>query len=93
MGAGPYPTSEPEVRAVVHFIASHTNITGGVTFRTWSGVLLRHFASQPDSEMAPEDLWVYQAQGRKGTELTGYATISTYEGLPLPPQGSNHWRF
>ena len=30
-GAGPYPTSEPEVRAVVHFITHHANITGGRT--------------------------------------------------------------
>ncbi|MBC7624347.1 MAG: carboxypeptidase, partial [Aeromicrobium sp.] len=30
-GAGPYPTSEPEVRAVVHFMAHHPNITGGLT--------------------------------------------------------------
>ena len=36
-GAGPYPTSEPEVRAMVDFIAKHPNITGGVTFHTYSG--------------------------------------------------------
>lgn len=33
LGAGPYPTSEPEVRAVVDFITRHTNITGGTAFR------------------------------------------------------------
>ena len=43
LGAGPYPTSEPEVRAVVDFITRHTNITGGTAFHTWSGVLLRPF--------------------------------------------------
>ena len=42
-GAGPYPTSEAEVRAVVDFIARHNNITGAVTFHTWSGVILRPF--------------------------------------------------
>ena len=30
LGAGPYPTSEPEVRAVVDFIVRHPNITGGI---------------------------------------------------------------
>ncbi len=45
LGAGPYPTSEPEVRAVVHFIAHHTNISGGLSFHTWSGVLLRPFGT------------------------------------------------
>ncbi len=29
-GAGPYPTSEPEVRAMVHFIMDHPNITGAL---------------------------------------------------------------
>ena len=31
-GAGPYPTSEPEIRAIVDFIVNHRNITGGTTF-------------------------------------------------------------
>src|SRR5512134_2996007 len=35
LGAGPYPTSEPETRAVVDFITRHTNIAGATTFHTW----------------------------------------------------------
>jgi murein tripeptide amidase MpaA len=85
MGAGPYPTSEPEVRSVVHFITHHSNITGGVTFHTWSGVLLRPFPSRGDDEMPAEDLWVYKAQGDKGTELTGYPAISTYHEFRYHP--------
>lgn len=86
MGAGPYPTSEPEVRAVVHFIAHHPNITGGVSFHTWSGVLLRPFSTRADDEMPAEDLWVYQAQGEKGTALTGYPAISTYHEFRYHPK-------
>jgi len=86
MGAGPYPTSEPEVRAVVDFIARHSNITGGTSFHTWSGLLLRPFEHQPDEEMHAEDLWVYQAQGRKGTELTGYPNISVYHEFRYHPK-------
>ncbi len=86
VGAGPYPASEPEVRAVVHFITHHANITGGVCFHTWSGVLLRPFGSRPDDEMPAEDLWVYQAQGAKGTELTGYPAISTYHEFRYHPK-------
>lgn len=95
LGAGPYPTSEPEVRAVVHFITHHANITGGVCFHTWSGVLLRPFGSHPDEEMPAEDLWVYQAQGNKGTEITGYPAISTYHEFRYHPKevtsGSFEW--
>ncbi len=86
LGAGPFPTSEPEVRAVVQFIASHPNISGGVAFHTWSGVLLRPFSGKPDVEMHAEDLWVYKAQGAKGTEITGYPAISTYEEFRYHPK-------
>ena len=85
-GAGPYPTSEPEIRAVVDFIVTHANITGGTTFHTWSGVLLRPFEHMPDEEMHAEDLWVYQAQGKKGTELTGYPAISVYHEFRYHPK-------
>ena len=86
LGAGPYPTSEPEVRAVVEFIASHKNLTGGTSFHTWSGVLLRPFEHLPDEEMHAEDLWVYQTIGRKGTELTGYPNISVYHEFRYHPK-------
>jgi murein tripeptide amidase MpaA len=86
VGAGPYPTSEPEVRAVVDFIARHTNLTGGTTFHTWSGVLLRPFEHLPDEEMHAEDLWVYQAVGKKGTELTGYPNISVFHDFRYHPK-------
>jgi murein tripeptide amidase MpaA len=86
LGAGPYPTSEPEVRAVVEFIASHKNLTGGTSFHTWSGVLLRPFEHLPDEEMHAEDLWAYQAIGKKGTELTGYPNISVYHEFRYHPK-------
>ncbi|MEJ7667164.1 MAG: M14 family metallopeptidase [Casimicrobiaceae bacterium] len=86
LGAGPYPTSEPEIRAVVDFIARHPNITGGTTFHTWSGVLLRPFEHLADEEMHAEDLWVYQAVGKKGTELTGYPNISVYHEFRYHPK-------
>ena len=86
LGAGPYPTSEPEVRALVDFIVRHPNITGGVSFHTWSGVLLRPFEHLSDDEMHAEDLWVYQATGKKGTELTGYPNISVFHEFRYHPK-------
>jgi murein tripeptide amidase MpaA len=86
MGAGPYPTSEPEVRALVHFITGHPNIIGGTAFHTWAGVLLRPFDNQGDDAMPAEDLWVYQAIGKKGTELTGYPAISVYHDFRYHPK-------
>ena len=85
-GAGPYPTSEPEVRAIVDFIAKRPNITGGVTFHTWSGVLLRPYSHQPDDAFPAEDLWTYQKIGAKGTEITGYPNISVYHNFKYHPK-------
>jgi len=86
LGAGPYPTSEPEVRAVVHFITHHANICGGLTFHTWSGVLLRPFSMLPDDDMPAEDLWAYKKQGEKGEKITGYPAISTYHEFRYHPK-------
>ena len=85
-GAGPYPTSEPEIRAVVDFVVRHPNICGGTSFHTWSGVLLRPFEHQSDDEMDAEDLWFYQAAGHKGSELTGYPAISVYHEFRYHPK-------
>ncbi len=49
-GAGPYPTSEPEARNLVDFIAKHPNITGTISFHTMSGVLLRPYDDRPDDQ-------------------------------------------
>ena len=85
-GAGLYPTSEPEVRTVVSFIAGHPNITAGVAFHTMSGVLLRPYGYQSDDVMPAEDLWTYEKIGQKGTDLTGYPAISAYHDFRYHPQ-------
>jgi murein tripeptide amidase MpaA len=85
-GAGPFPTSEPEVHSVVAFIASHPNITGAITFHTWSGVILRPYGTQADDTMPAEDLWTFQKIGQKGTEITGYPSISVYHDFRYHPK-------
>jgi murein tripeptide amidase MpaA len=85
-GAGPYPTSEPEVRAVVDFIVKHPNIGGGVSFHTHSGVILRPLSTQADDEMHAEDLWLYKLFGKKSTELTGYPNISIFHDFKYHPK-------
>ena len=86
LGAGPYPVSEPEVRAVVDFIVRHPNLCAGVSFHTHSGVILRPFAGEPDDNMPAEDLWLYKLFGRKSTELTGYPNISIFHDFKYHPK-------
>jgi murein tripeptide amidase MpaA len=85
-GAGPYPTSEPEIRAVTQFVASHPNITGGVAFHTYSGVILRPYGTKNDESLPAEDLWTFQKIGKKGTDLTSYPNISVYHEFRYHPK-------
>lgn len=85
-GAGPYPTSEPEVHNLVDFISRHANITGGISFHTFSGVLLRPYSDHPDEKFAAEDLWTYQKIGDRGTDMTGYPNLSVFHGFRYHPR-------
>ncbi|HYN89983.1 MAG TPA: M14 family metallopeptidase [Ardenticatenaceae bacterium] len=85
-GAGPFPTSEPEVRAVVAFITTHPNVGAGLTYHTYSRVLLRPYGTKSDEEFPVEDLWVFKAIGRRGTELTGYRAVSVYHDFRYHPK-------
>jgi murein tripeptide amidase MpaA len=95
VGAGPYPTSEPEVRAMVHFITSHPNIGAAVSFHTHSGVILRPMGMQSDDDMTPEDLWQYKRFSELGTKLTGYPAISIWHDFKYHPKqvitGTQDW--
>lgn len=84
-GAGPYPTSEPEVRAAVDFITRHPNICIGVAHHTYSGALLRPYSTDPDDNFPGEDLWAYQFLGRRGSQLTGYPAISVFHDFRYHP--------
>jgi murein tripeptide amidase MpaA len=87
-GAGPYPTSEPEIRSAVDFICSHPNICGAVTYHTFSGVLLRPPGRCPEDDLPPEDVWLYKEFGAKGTEMTGYPAISVWHDFKYHPKDS-----
>lgn len=86
LGAGPYPTSEPEIRAAVQAIVERPNICGALTFHTFSGVLLRPPSRMPDDDIPAEDLWTYKALGDEGARVTGYPAISNYHEFRYHPK-------
>ena len=94
-GAGPYPASEPEVRAMVDFITQHPNIGAAVSFHTHSGVILRPMGTQSDDDMTPEDLWQYKRFSDLGAKLTGYPAISIFHDFKYHPKqvitGTQDW--
>lgn len=92
-GAGPFPLSEPETRAVIEFFASHRNITGSQSYHTFSGVILRPYSGKPDEAFPQPDLNFYKLMGRRGTEFTGYPDASIYHGFRYDPKMVLHGAF
>jgi murein tripeptide amidase MpaA len=85
-GAGPYPTSEPEIRAVVQAIVERTNICAFIQYHTFSGVHLRPYGTKNDESLPTFDLRVYKKIGEKATELTGYPSVSVYHDFKYDPK-------
>jgi murein tripeptide amidase MpaA len=75
-GAGDYPFSEPETRAVAEFITSHTNIHSFHSLHTGMESIIRPPATQTDKEMPQEDLHRVTEIGKLGVELTDYVLFS-----------------
>ena len=95
VGAGPYPASEPEVRAMIDFILKHPNIGAAISFHTHSGVILRPMGTQSDDDMIPEDLWSYKRFSEIGARLSGYPAISIWHDFRYHPKdvitGTQDW--
>ncbi len=77
-GAGPYPGSEPETRALIQAIVDRPNIVSYVGYHTFSGVHLRPWSGHPDDDFAVPDLRAFKLMGEEATRLTGYPAISIF---------------
>jgi len=72
-GAGEYPLSETETRAVVLFLLQHPNVSIGQTMDTTVPMLLHGpSTSRMDESMFPEDLKIYKYFDEQGKKITGY---------------------
>jgi murein tripeptide amidase MpaA len=85
-GAGPYPFSEPEIRAVAQFYTDHPNISCAITYHTFSGVILRPFSDKNDDAMPLDDVYTYKEIGERGKQLTGYPHGSVYDIFRYNPR-------
>lgn len=97
-GSGPYPASEPEIKALVDFITQHPNINLAITYHTFSRAILRPYSTRPDEELETDDLWVFKKIGALGTELTGYRCVSVFHDFKYHPKevitgGFDDWMY
>lgn len=91
--SGDIPLSEPETRALAEFIVNKKNITGIISYHTFSGIILRPSAMLRDDQLNQEDLHIMKALAKRGEELTGYPSTGVFEGFnygnpPKPLPGS-----
>jgi murein tripeptide amidase MpaA len=86
LGAGPYPGSEPETRALIQAIVERPNIASYVGYHTFSGVHLRPYSGHPDDDFPTTDLRAYRLMGEEATRITGYPAISIFHDFKYDPK-------
>jgi murein tripeptide amidase MpaA len=97
-GAGPYPASEPEVRAMVQAVVDRPNICAHITYHTFSGVHLRPYSAHDDDHFPTEDIRAYRIIGKRATDITGYPAVSVfhdfkYDFKEVIRGGADDWMF
>ena len=89
-GAGPFPGSEPESRAVIDFASRHPNIFAWADLHTFGGVFIRPLGHAPDARMQPADLAIYNQLAAWAEQYTGYPTVSGFEEFTYSPEQPLH---
>ena len=80
-GAGDYPLSNPETKAVVDFVINHPNINIVSTNHTCGGVFLSPPGTYPSSEGNKFDMKVYKTIGEMATKETGYPVVNIFDSF------------
>ena len=89
-GAGAYPLSEVESRAVVEFTTRHPEIFLWLNLHTFGGVFIRPLGDKLDTKMNPQDLALFRQLGAWAEELTGYPMVSGCEEFTYEPDTPLH---
>ncbi len=78
-GAGPYPLSNPETKAVAEFILAHKNIVNAATGHTPGGIIL-YPPAKPISEQTDQfDQKLFREMSQIATEELGYGGSNEYD--------------
>lgn len=85
LGAGAYPTSEPESRAVTEFATKHPNIFAWMALHTFGGVYIRQHGDLPDKKMDQDDLALYHQLEEWAEAFSGYPMVSGFEEFTYEP--------
>jgi len=90
VGAGAYPASEPETRAVVEFVTKHPTIFAWLNLHTFGGVFIRPLGHQSDKKMDENDRALFRQIEDWGEKIAGYPTVSGFEEFLYEPDKPLH---
>ncbi len=80
-GAGKYPLSNPENKAVADFVIGHPNICCGITYHTSGGCYIYPPGTMPEKMADQRDMKMYKEIGAMATEETGYGCFNIFDAF------------
>jgi len=93
-GAGDYPLSLPESRAVAEFVLAHPNIAGVQAYHNSGGMILRGPGAEERGDPLGADLRVYDLIGQKGEKiLPFYRYLTIWKDLYTVHGGFVNWTY
>jgi hypothetical protein len=89
-GAGAYPASEPESRAVVEAAEARPYLFAWLNLHTFGGVHIRPLGHDRDSKLDPGDRALFRQIEEWAKTYTGYPMVSGFEEFTYQPEKPLH---
>lgn len=84
-GAGKYPLSNPETKAMADWIIEHPNIGGVSTNHTSGGIILYPPGTKPSTAVSEKDINQFIEIANMGKEELGYEPLNIYDSFIADP--------
>lgn len=85
VGAGKYPLSNPETKAMADWIIEHPNIGGVSTNHTSGGIILYPPGTRPSTAVSEKDINQFIEIANMGKEELGYEPLNIYDSFIADP--------
>lgn len=87
-GAGDYPLSQTETKAIVDFVLTHPNIGGAAIGHTSGGLFLYPPGTRPSETASKSDITAFKAIAQMGQEELGYLPLNIFDSFM---RDQKHW--